>query len=203
MGVNLDGLYADGMELLLLWRKRYSLFEYPEKVVINIFYRKYTVDVIFDDVLTCFADYSPRSSMVLWDNVSDGFQKLLTLYGDTACEKVMPILEILMKDINRVVGGTSYDPFIQLIKSSRNTNLSALEEIEYSYLYYFLTDQCVLFWGALGGIGLSRTDALSRMGVSVSEYRELNTYADIQSILGRYCVSPYLRSVYRKLPNNK
>jgi hypothetical protein len=52
--VDLSNLYITGLGMLQTWRGRYSLEEYPEKVLLNIFYRKYTTDFMWNDIENCF-----------------------------------------------------------------------------------------------------------------------------------------------------
>jgi hypothetical protein len=51
---DLTNLYNEATTNLKIWRKSYSKAEYPEKVVINIFYRKVTMEILFDAFLNSF-----------------------------------------------------------------------------------------------------------------------------------------------------
>ncbi|MGB8193193.1 MAG: hypothetical protein WCF67_14790 [Chitinophagaceae bacterium] len=47
MRIDLTQPFSEGVNNLITWRARYSKFEYPFKVVQNIFYRQYTMNSIW------------------------------------------------------------------------------------------------------------------------------------------------------------
>ena len=56
MRIDLRNQLAEGMNNLQAWRSRYSKSEYGEKVLLNVFYRKY-------------------STLFMWDKIQNSFQK--------------------------------------------------------------------------------------------------------------------------------
>lgn len=44
MNIDLTSTFKDARQLLNTWQNRYSSAEYPQKVIMNIFYRKYTIE---------------------------------------------------------------------------------------------------------------------------------------------------------------
>ena len=44
MKLDLKNSLKEGNDLLSNWKNKYSKTEYPEKIVLNIFYRKYTME---------------------------------------------------------------------------------------------------------------------------------------------------------------
>lgn len=195
MRVDLSHILIDGMNNLLTWRNRYSKIEYPEKVALNIFYRKYTMEFLFPEILDSFES-------VKWSDFNQGFEKLKTQYGSIAISKTQPILMSLLNDVNRNVGTTNYGIFKSLISEVQNGNSAKLEEIEYSYLYYLLADECILLWGAFGGTGLSKIDTISRLSGVIIKTDEINSYGLIEQIMGQLCASQYLNENYKQLPPN-
>lgn len=93
--------------------------------------------------------------------------------------------------------------FEPLIWGARNGDNDKLEEIEYSYLYYLLTDESILLWGALGGIGQSEIDAIGTLTGMIIQTDEISSYLRIEEILGRLCAGVYLHQHYRALPPNR
>ena len=92
---------------------------------------------------------------------------------------------------------------LEEIKAFYSTeNLPKLEEIEYAYLYYLLTDECILLWGALGGTGLTKIEAIGKMSGLLIETDEIKTYAQIEQALGQLCAAAYLKENYKALPPN-
>ena len=44
MRIDLRNQFTEGMNNLQAWRNRYSEIEYAEKVLLNVFYRKHTMN---------------------------------------------------------------------------------------------------------------------------------------------------------------
>ena len=79
-------------------------------------------------------------------------------------------------------------------------NKKDLEEIEYAYLFYLLTDESILCWSAFGGTGLNKIDAISRISGVIIETSDITKYSQIENILGELCAGPYLEKVYNPFP---
>lgn len=182
MNIDLRHSLKEGINNLLLWRNRYTA-DYPEKIVLNIFYRKYTMDFMFADILSCFEKNLFGKPKIKWNDMNEGFQKLKTIYSSTAISKTQPILIELLTDRQRIVGNTNYGMFTTLISEAKNGSRSKLEEIEYAYLYYLLTDECILLWSAFGGTGLSKIEAIGKMSGLIIETEEIKIYTQIEHVL--------------------
>ena len=202
MRIDLRHSLNEGMNNLTTWRNRYSKTEFPEKVVLNIFYRKYTMEFLFPEIVGCFEKNLLGKPKTKWNDFNEGFQKLKTLYGTTAVSKTQGALLNLLEDTNRNVGNTNYGIFAPLISAAKTGNNSNLEEIEYAYLYYLLTDECILLWGAFGGTGLTKIETIGKMTGVIIEVEDIKTYATIEQILGQFCSAPYLNENYKALPPN-
>jgi hypothetical protein len=202
MRIDLRNSLNEGMTNMLTWRNRYSKSEYPEKVAINIFYRKYTMEFMFPEILGCFETNFLGRPKSKWSDFNEGFQGLKTTYGNTAVSKTQPVLLNLLSNSQRTVGNTNYGMFTNLITESKNGSKSKLEELEYAYMFYLLTDESVLLWGALGGTGLSKIDAIGEMSGLIIEVDEIKTYGQIDQVLGQLCAAPYLKDNYKSLPPN-
>ena len=135
--IDLTPAFNEGMNNLQKWRNRYSAEEYPYKVTLNLFYRKYTMKLMWDEIMA-FANQVKKQS-----NFQQALMALELCYSRTATTRVMPILEEhLARYPNEDVGGSSYDHYLSLISQVRNGNSKAREEIEFSYLYH----KCNLLW---------------------------------------------------------
>ncbi|GAB1395876.1 hypothetical protein MASR1M65_06530 [Saprospiraceae bacterium] len=192
----------EGMNNLLTWRNRYSKSEYPEKVVLNIFYRKYTMEFMFPEIVGCFENNLFGKPKVKWNDFNEGFSKLKNSYGSTAMSKTQPVLLSLLTNKERNVGNTNYGIFSPLIAAAKSGNHAKLEEIEYAYLYYLLTDECVLLWGAFGGTGMTKIETIGKLSGVIIEVEDIKTYAPIEQILGQFCAAAYLKDNYKPLPPN-
>lgn len=202
MKVDLRHALKEGNENLRTWRNRYTYQEYPEKIVLNIFYRKYTMEFMFPEIIDCFGNNNSDKPNKKWDDINQGFQKLKTTYGSMAVQKTQSVLIDLLNDRERNVGNTNYGIFAPMIAESKKGNNTKLEEIEYAYLYYLLTDETILLWGAFGGTGMSKIDAIGKLSGLILEVEEIKTYAQIEQILGQFCAAAYLNDNYKSLPPN-
>lgn len=192
----------EGMNNLLTWRNRYSKSEYPEKVVLNIFYRKYSMEFMFPEIVGCFEKNLLGKPKVKWNDFNEGFSKLKNSYSSTAMSKTQPVLLSLLTNKERNVGNTNYGIFSPLIAAAKSGNNAKLEEIEYAYLYYLLTDECILLWGAFGGTGLTKIETIGKLSGVIIEVEDIKSYAPIEQILGQFCAAAYLKENYKPLPPN-
>lgn len=201
MAIDLRHPFNEGMNLLMTWRNRYSKTEYGEKVLMNIFYRKYTMEFMWKEIDNSFQKTMFGGKKVLWNDFNQGFQTLKTSYQQNAVAKTQPVLmKLLTEQSERKVGTISYASYNQRIIGARQGAKNDIEEIEYAYLYYLLTDESILLWSAFGGTGLSKIEAIGKMTGLVIETEELNSYDKIESVLGQLCAAPYLHKVYNPLP---
>lgn len=200
MRTDLKHSLNEGMNNLMTWRNRYTPQEYPEKVVLNIFYRKYTMEFLFPEILESFRRNSLVARSSKNKDFNEAFQELKMEYSATSQMKTHPVLLNLLTDHERTVGSTNYGIFAPLIGGARNGDSSKLEEIEYAYLYYLLADECVLLWGALGRTGLNKIEAVGKLSGMIIETDEIYQYGQIEEVLGKLCAAPYLKENYKTLP---
>ena len=139
----IDLTYAlnEGTSNLIKWRNRYSPQEYPQKIVLNIFYRRYTMSRIWNRLMQM-----KNSEM----DFEDAYKKIEFLYSQTAVSQVAPLLETwIHNNPEEIVGAIHYSDFVPLIQRVQLGSKPAKEELEYSYLYYLLSDKCTLLWAAI------------------------------------------------------
>ena len=104
----------------------------------------------------------------------------------------------LIQDKNRQIGNTTYASFEKLIKASQQGDNFKIEELEYSYLYYLLTDESILYWSALGGTGISKNQALNELsGIRIDA--EIKSYSEIDKIVGSLFSAKFLSQNYTAL----
>lgn len=78
------------------------------------------------------------------------------------------------------IGNINYEIFFLLIVVVKSGNNVKFEEIEYVYLYYFLIDECILFWGVFGGIGLIKIEFISELLGVIIEVEDIKFYVLIE-----------------------
>jgi len=198
--LDLQNPYKEGLDNLLKWRNRYSKLEYPEKIVLNIFYRKYTIEFMWSEIYSCFEKTIFGKPKTKWTDFKKGYFKLKEIYGKTATSVTHSQLPLLLKDTNRIVGNTTYSNLQKLIISSQNTESKSLEELEYSYLYYLLTDESILLWAAIGGTGKNKIDAIGVLSGYKIETEDIVQYRQADEVIGKLCSASYLAQNYKALP---
>ncbi len=196
--VDLSNLYRTGLGMLQTWRSRYSLEEYPEKVLLNIFYWKYTTDFMWNDIENCFQTNGQKK----WANFDLGLEKMNDIYSTVAGAKTQSQLPNLLKlSPSRIVGNLTYSSYNErIIKAKRGSSID-IEEIEFAYLYYLLVDQAILMWASFGGLGYNKIDAIAQVSSVIIKSAPINSYSTIESVLGKLLVSPFLDKNYRALPS--
>jgi len=189
----------DAMQQLLTWRNHYSKTDYPEKVVLNIFFKKYTIEFMFKEILGCFETNLFGKPKVKWTEKEEGFLKLKLIYNSVSTSLIQPVLLNLLKDKKKYVGNTTFEFFQPFIAEAKKGNKDKLEEIEFAYLDNYLKDECILRWGALGGTSLTKIDSIGTFSGLLINIPEIITYARIEQILGQFCSKIFLESNYRQL----
>jgi hypothetical protein len=194
MRIDLRNQLAEGMNNLQAWRSRYSKSEYGEKVLLNVFYRKYSTFFMWDKIQKSF------NGNVLWNDFNTGFREMMNLYQNQAMQTQPILLQLLSEKGNNPVGSVTYAGFADKIRGARQGKNADIEEIEFTYLHYLLNDQLILMWSAFGGTGLSKIDALAQMsGVIIAE-TDMSEYGKVENIIGQLCTGPYLHENYNPLP---
>lgn len=200
MRIDISNILNEGLSNLSMWRDRYSRTEYAEKVVLNIFYRKYTIEFMFSQITDCFHDKSTGKTKVKWNDFNDGFAQMKAAYSFTAGSETRPRLMSLLADQEYVVGNITYGHFLPMILESKNQQFEKVEQIEFLYLYYLLTDELILLWAAFGGTGMTQIDSISHMSGVILKDEWIVSYSRIEQILGQLCVLPYLNKKYKASP---
>jgi hypothetical protein len=200
MRIDLRNQLAEGMNNLQAWRNRYSKAEYGEKVLLNVFYRKYSTHFMWDKIQNSFQKKMFGGNKVLWNDFNEGFREMMNLYGNQSTKTQPILLQLLSEESANMVGSVSYAGFADKISGAKQGNNADIEEIEFTYLHYLLNDQLILMWSAFGGTGLSKIDALAQMsGVIIAE-TDMTEYGTVENIIGQLCTGPYLKDNYNPLP---
>ena len=183
--------YRKGVENLLRWRNRYSKEEYPLKVVKNIFYRKYTMELIFPELVDFFHLNQNQNERDFGYFMGLAKEK----YSNVACYKVNPVLEKLLIQRPKV-GTANYNNYTERIANAESGDSKMIETIEFDYLFYLLTDECILLWTALGGSGDSQVDAFGKLTGLLVTMNNITRYQEIETTFGQFCVSKYLKFLF-------
>lgn len=189
--VDLRPLLSEAQTNLQRWRNRYSKSEFPEKVVLNMFYRRYTMKTMWLEILA----YADRRKGIM--EFQDAYRNLEVLYSDTAKNKVWHILQDRLKNNpTEDVGGSTFDHYDALVKRAVNGDNQALNEIEFCYLYFYLADKATLIWAAIAASGKDKVRAIAEVSGVIIQPMPLNDYATVSQGLGQLAAAPCLQNNY-------
>jgi hypothetical protein len=192
MNVDLTNTFKDGRNLLNTWKNRYSEREYPDKVIINIFYRKYTIEKMWENVI------NQRYSS--WQIA---YKNNLTEYAQTAQHEIVPILMSNL-NANKRVTSIQYSDFKSYINSASIDNSDALKSIEYTYFLHRILDDLVILWISMVNSGETKNSAITKLtGAILPNGLPLNSYAEIENIFDQIGAERYLQSLLLKEYKNQ
>lgn len=194
MSVNLLNQYEEAKSNLLLWRNRYDKTLYSEKVVQNIFYGNLTMEILCGNVSNYFNGQLDKM------NFENSYKLIQNSFEKIAIEKSQNLLPIILKErANVPIGNIKYETYIpQINKASKGDN-KEVEDLEFSYIYYYLSNITVKMWCALGITRLNKIDAITNLSNAIIETADITNYSEIENILGKLIVAPYLNSQYSPL----
>lgn len=194
MSVNLLNQYNEALSNLLLWRNRYDKTLYAEKVVQNIFYGNLTMEILCGNVSNYFDGQLEKM------NFENSYKLIQNSFEKIAVEKSQNLLPIILKErANIPIGNIKYETFVpQINKASKGDN-NEVEDLEFSYIYYYLSNITVKMWCTLGITGLNKIDAITNLSNAIIESDDITSYSEIENILGKLIVAPYLNSKYSPL----
>jgi hypothetical protein len=186
MNVDLTNNFKEARKLLTTWKKRYTAEEYPYKVVLNVFYRKFTIEKMWPRVIN---QSQPTWEVALHNNV--------TTYSTTAQFEIVPILENLVKS-NRQVGSIKFSDFQSYINAASKGDPEALKGIEYTYLLHRILDDLVILWISFVNAGTSKIDAIARLTGALIADMPIDSYRQIEQIFDQLGAEKHLQMLLLK-----
>ncbi|HPI29621.1 MAG TPA: hypothetical protein PLB59_01960 [Bacteroidales bacterium] len=159
MPLILDNIYDQGISHLNRWRERYEKKEYPNKIVVNIFYRNYTVLELWKELTPYFfKNNNPLNS------IEKAYQNIYEAYQNKSKNIINPkLLTLIENDKDKDIGGVNYDAFKPIINDASNGDNKSVEQTEYVYLFQLLKNECILYWLSLGLCGEDYIDAFFKI----------------------------------------
>lgn len=190
MNVDLTNVLLDADSLLSTWRTRYNTAEYPSKIVLNIFYRKYALESMFNSALNN-----------KYPDLNTAFIKLSEKYQLECTSKIVYVVEQWTKS-NRKGGSIKYSDFESYINSASLGNNEAIKAIEYTYKLHRIIDGLVLSWMAIVTTGSSKIQAVTRVTNAIITSMPIDNYETIEAILDQLGAENYLQSLLLKIHSN-
>jgi hypothetical protein len=186
MNVDLTNTFKDGRSHLNSWKQRYSAAEYPYKVVLNMFYRKFTIEKMWPSVI--------NQSFPNWQKA---YEANMMKYGQVAQVEIVPVLESWVQS-NRQVGMVKYSDFQSYIQNGARGNAEALKGIEYTYLLHRVLDELIILWISMVNSGETQVNAIAKLTRAVVEIPTIRNYAEIESVFDQLGAEQYLQSLLMK-----
>lgn len=197
MNIDLTERYNLAMNNLRTWRQRYDKSEYPSKIVDNMFYRQFAMDDIWESELKgSFFQYKNTESDQFTSDI-----KIQRIYEASALRLNQSNMLKIRMERYEDVGGLNFKNNIELIKKSQGGDNVVLEELEYTYLYFYLSNVLTQSWASLGRLGYSEIEAISKLTGFIIEPNHDIKYEDILTIFGNCVAGVFLKANYIKLEN--
>ena len=183
MNVDLAGIFKEGRNQLNIWKSRYSAEEYPYKVILNMFYRKFTIEKMWDRAM--------EQSFSNWQNA---YEANLIKYSTIAQNEIVPVLENWVNS-NKQVGMGKLSDYLPYINKAKERDLNAIKSIEYTYLLHRIIDELIILWISMVNSGETQIDAIAKLTLAVVKIPPVETYSKIESIFDQLGAEQYLQSL--------
>lgn len=171
--IELSPLYAEASGKIQFWRNKYTRNEYPHKIVINMMYRAYATQFVYQAF--------QNNGLPPFDDFNEAASYVIRFYGETAISKVHAnLLDWMRFKPNELVGTVTTSSYENLATLAEN-NSSKLEELEFSYIFNTMSDMCVLYFIAFRLCGDSQEEAIQKMTNYQVEIDEELTYAQLKT----------------------
>jgi hypothetical protein len=179
------------------WRTRYSKQEYPQKVMINTFYRQHTVNFMWDFLCSPFNNTMLGRKPFDHSEYFPARDFISQKYIDTKLNRTQPVFkELLIRGSN--VGGLDFKHMAMLVSQASK---EAIEEIEFTYLFYAVSTELLFRWSACGMIGHNKSDAFTLITGCIIDTVAMKDYATSVDILGKIGASTFLKRQYHPFPS--
>ena len=186
MNVDFTNTFRDAKGLIKTWKQRYAPQEYPYKVVLNVFYRKFTIERMWSRVI--------NQSHPTWQQAY-GYN--MEKYAEVAQSEIVPVLEAGIK-ANNPVGMIRFSDFQSNIQSAASGDKDAIRRIEYSYFLNRILDELVILWISRVNAGESKMKAITYItGAEIAEM-PIDNYATIEQLFDRLGAESELKTLFFK-----
>tara|TARA_B100001741_G_scaffold112190_1_gene92173 strand:+ start:186 stop:1220 length:1035 start_codon:yes stop_codon:yes gene_type:complete len=132
MNINLTYIFKDSRKMINTWKSRYQQSEYPKKVVMNIFYRKYTIQKMWDFLMSGDYKYLPKTMSKVQVVVDASGNTIRQLPKDNPDYGFIKLEQSrIMIDTNNFVNIKRFSTLIRgKIKELEQTGLQHVREID-------------------------------------------------------------------------
>ncbi len=196
---DLTEIYTTGLKKLESARSKASGRLQAKVVVDNTFIEKAAILKVWPELLEEF-EPDGRDSNGMSESIADAYDRLRTHYLYAALHSLDASLEYLQHPQRALVGMHYADYEALLPVEGQPLEREQWEKLCRSYLYHWLCHDAVLRWAAYGAAGYDQHRAFRELTGYDLELSFAEEYQQIEELLGRLLVQPFLETHFHELP---
>ena len=190
--IDIKSCFDEAIRNVRTWRNRYTVSEYPHKVVVNMMYRAYGMDYIWNEYR--------NNRLPNYSSIEEALRSMELHYYNISSTIIRENLLYWLKSKPNEKVGTLIFANYDKMASAAETNLSKKEELEFSYIFNFLEDKLVLYYIGIRQTGKNMTDTIATMTNYVIESIPNMDYAMAKQVFLQLYVAKYMNDNYSPLP---
>ncbi len=191
--IDLSKAYAEATNNVRVWRNRYSTEEYPHKVVINMMYRAYTMQYIWNEF--------KNGTLPKFATINEALLGMSQHYREISTTKIFSnLLNWLETRPNDSVGTLTYSRYENNLATPAENDKRKREELEFSYIFEMLEDECVLYYIGFRQMGKGFQDAVAMITNFMIEDIPTMDYSIAKQVFQQLIVGRYMHEHYNEIP---
>ena len=190
--IDIKSSFEEATRNIRTWRNRYTIKEYPHKVVINMMYRAYGMQYIWNDF--------KRGILPRFQSIEDAIRGMEMYYAQISTTQIRDnLLDWLKKSPNTPVGTITFANYERMATEAEN-NATKKEELEFSYIFELLEDKLVLYYIGIRQTGKSMADTIALMTNYIIEPIPNMDYLMAKQVFQQLYVDKFMNNNYTPLP---
>ena len=163
------------------WRARYPARDYPEKVVMNLFYELFAIEGIWPEIERAF---SGRRQCPDFDTAYQQMIAMKRNYQSTVLNGQLP--RLMSQDV--IAADARFSDWCDRQRKAVGGDNEAVVEVEYGYWFYHQYCAATLAWAACGLLGMNKEQAFTEVAGGMCGGMQLNSFRgalqSFQQVLG-------------------
>ncbi len=170
----LINVYNELQKRLDIWRERYSEFEYPNRIVINMIYQSLQLEVIWNNLndftsKPFYQDYNQATSFV--ENEKNKYNSIVQKEVERKYEQ------------GGLIGNLNIDVYKELVAKAQKGDIVALEKITEGFLWYSGAFELGVVYCSLLKNGTTQQFALNEI-CEIQTGINMNNLSEVQALFG-------------------
>lgn len=189
--IDLSRALSEANNNILTWRNRYDFKKYPHMIVVNMMYRAYSMERLYDLFF--------KENLPTYSSFNDSVIAMERKYGEIALQVQPNLMNWLHTNPNDNIGTLCFNNFENLANKAE-ISAKSKEELEFSYIFELLCDKSVLYWIAMVLSGENKMNAIVRMTDVRIEPIPNITYTIAKQIFQQLLVARFMHEHYVPIP---